>query len=497
MANDPKVTPETGVLDINGRLKVHDAVHAGEVPSYSQTVSLVNLIVLNDVVVSTQTDFEALFDGTKLENISIYLKKKTDQTSVNDGDYSFLLDNEIPLGSNVSIQSNGAIVRRNDESARFITSYKHTMSATSATNVFTVLSAPDDFNVGDILYWDQTSTNNTNPSSNYRQHYTIVDITGMDITVNIDIEGITASGNIYSLTERIDTNGWIFDGYGGVNGLPGGLEVSNDGGAFNVEYCGNSKFNAEVTNSLLSALSGHNGGAYYGGNTTFNLEINNVNNCATQSILSGGGGLSHISHSDINNISFCSSSNGGGLYSICESNINNISNSIASAGGGIHTIFNSKVTNITYNTANSGGGIQNAYNSLLTNISKCKALTGTGGGVSHAFLCEIDTITFCDANYGGGVSSGDDNNITNINRCNATVQGGGVYGEEYSTINGVEYCSAGGNGKAIGSCNYVTILGHVNRTNTTDINIQNCLSSNILATVGNTNRSDSNVSITY
>ena len=400
-----------GIVNTNLNADMVDGYHAEE-------------FFEHDIVILTQTEFDAVFTGTISENTSIFIKKK---------ETPYLLNNAVVLSSNVRITSDGAIVNRGSATARFSTTYKNltTYAGGGAIGETTFnRNAGVPFVAGDSI----VHTGN--------KFYTVVSDTttesvGGTVTISTPVKDIPISGSIYSCQHSIYTDGWIFDGQGNVNGLgpsTGAFTFDGHGGAFNLAFCVNSTFKAEVRNCAL--MSGWTGGAYSGDHSlgslgTYNLIIENISNCTAES----GGGCASCNYSTISNISYCTASHGGGGCYLCESStISNIYGCTATGGGGgCHGCYYSTISNISYcSAADVGGGCYSCEYSTISNIRYCSAESGGGGGC-HG--CNYSTIS-------------------NINNCSAAISGGGCYGCNYSTISNISYCSAATTGGGCHGCYY-------------------------------------------
>lgn len=373
-----------------------------------------SISIQTDKVIRNQTDFAALFDGTDLEDVSIFLKN-------NGTPYELTNAGSIKLKNNVKIYSDGAIVNRADISARFHTTFKETLGIASATGaIFTMDSDPSSvFYPGDIVHTSHDDT-----------FYQIENTDSTTVTVDRNISNSGSYGsseNLRSCTTGIHTKGWTFDGQNNVNGLGGAIGTFvGSGGAFNIQYCADSVFEAIVSNSKVSA----DGGAYYGNITTFNIDIFNVDNC---SALSSGGGVAYCTYSNISKIKNCSAvSSGGGVLFSHYSSISDISwCSSSGSGGGISGCDYSKISNISDCNANNGGGCYGCNYGIITNVPNCSATT-TGGGIS---TCDGSTYL---GNFGGCTAATNDH--INASTGWATASAGAsnlcyVQGGSYQTIN--------------------------------------------------------------
>lgn len=449
------------LVDTNGYV-VADYLRSAAVPVY-------------DYVITTQAQFDAVFcSGAHLENQSIFIHRLASNAP-------YYLNYEIKLGSNVTIHGDGALVYKNETGARFVTraTGTYTMQYTTDTytesthsDIFTFASNPSSiFSVGDyVVAANQSSRTSTLICYVLGQ---VIAVSSTIVTVQrMNTNSAATSNSLFLIrcVSNINISGWTFNGRGNVNNRGGNITFSGYGGAFDITWCVNSRFDLEVTNCVASR-----GGAYStissSGNklytACYNLDIKNINNCSGTS---QGGGIYNISYSRMSDITNCSANHGGGVCSVYHSFISDIHRCSAnSCGGGIDECYNCNVYNIRLCQAGvGGGGIHSCYNSHISNIHYCQVYGSSssdrhGGGIYYLVNSVVDTITNCKVinagsgrALGGGISVSIGSMISSVDTCSARTvsghaMGGGVFGGSMNTITTVCYCTTySASGRSIG-----------------------------------------------
>ncbi len=364
------------------------------------------------IVISTQAEFTALFsNGATLTNTNIFLKK----TSL---DY-FVLYYVVNLGSNCRILSDGAIVRRGNNTAKF------TAIATSTTWIENIHL--------EGWYFDGQG-------------------------------GITHTGHTGNTTSTGTGGSFIVSGRGGflsmeyVKNSKFLCHVSNCratyGGAYNSLYTNSSKNNVYANISYCYASS--NGGAcHYTSYSTFS----NINYCSAGTL---GGACYICSKSDFSNINYCHADTSGGACYDCEkSTFTDITFCSADVGGGAcHTCAKSTFINISHCSATNGGGAcSTCEHSTFSNLLYCTT-DSFGGACYNCDQSTFSNIRNCTAGSNGGACSNCDYaTITAISECTAdSGYGGACYGCHNSLISMIHSCSANIGG-ACAYCNYTVFIG--------------------------------------
>lgn len=399
--------------------------------------------LLGENLVTTQDEFDRLFNGTIPANTSIFLKKKSTP---------YLLNYAVALSSGVKITSDGAVVNRNSATARFSTTYKNsaTYSSGGAIGSKTITtSSHTPFEAGDIVSWNNV------------EFYTVASDTGTEIEITTPIIRTAAISTVFSFQRDILTEGWIFDGQNDVNNLGGDYSAgfSGNGGAFYLDYCANSKFLAEVRNCKATG----NGGAYacHIDYPTYNLKISNINNCSADL----GGGCAYISFSETSDIRHCTStSHGGGCYRCSSGKIFDISFCVSGAsGGGCYDCDWAEINAIKECSAVNGGGCFGSSYSKISNVTGCTS-SSTGGGCSGCDYCIISFVRSCTATgNGGGCYNCDNCVISNIIACTGS-SGGGCHTCANAFLSG--YFDNEGTVDNIASCSYMGQLTYINNAGT-------------------------------
>jgi hypothetical protein len=307
--------------------------------------------------ITSQVEFDTVFDGSTISDTTIYMLQ---------GNYT--LNNQIPVGSNVLIDSDpGTIITRG-----------------SGTDGFLLQ--------GTALSYIENVQFTRNWELNGNAIVTSVSIIGLDYVKNsifhcyvTNVVKNTGSGGAYN-----DSNGFSF-----------GLSIEN-----------------------ISNCQAPSGGAVSGLSQGFisptvpdvSSSIKNIYDCSATS--GGGGGCNNIRFCRIENIYNCSApGNGGGLSSVQFCNIKNIySNTATLAGGGISTAFYCVIDQIYNNEAGTfGGGISSADFCAISNIRGNDAIANSGGGLSNCNSCTIiNVFNNTSQTTGGGLHTCDFCKISNV-----------------------------------------------------------------------------------
>lgn len=336
-------------------------------------------------LITTQAEFDALFDGTLIEDSYIFLKSTGTP---------YILSNIIPIGSNVIIDGDVAIVNRGSATARF------TIAGGSGTEK------------KNIHFRDGWIFDGQGGQGSFGGSYNLTGVSGgfcnMDYVQDSSFECRVRNC-------RCDIGGAYK-----INNL---LNVSIK----NISYC----------------YANTNGGGVVGETTTdccLSCSIINVTNCVS---VGHGGGVYNTYDTDIKDVAYNevtgASSEGGGVYGAQRGRLVNIYRNDTQAGGkggGCSACLNSLFVDIFGNSAGTGGGCYGC-SGLFQKISDNEAVTDDGGG------CATCVGTFQDVRFniaaarGGGCYSCDDSVIDTVHNNTATGDGGGCHSCDDSQIKNV------------------------------------------------------------
>ena len=411
------ITSKT-IPSLNDLLVIEDNADSNNKKSIDFTSILNSEIYQYDYYITTQNEFDVLFDGTLLSNVSIFLKKTINQTNINDSiianRFSFELNNKLVLGNNVYINSDNAIVKVVTTGGVISTSSSISDTVSSVSNNTITVNDGSKFHVDDPI---MTSNHN---------YYNVISISGNILTVDSIVDTLNAITRIDVMIKNITLTNWTLDGFGGVHGMHGNNIYNNV--PISLSYCTRSLFditfiNFQTTEELIRPSSDL---------SCFNITINNIQHCIAEFI------IRMVSKCNINNILYCESSN-----SII---INNSYGIIHNVNGCTST--NSIIISMDYgiidkihNCTSGGGTINFMRYSHITDIYNCVS-TDNGGAVSNSSKCHISNIVKCSANNNGGaVYNCTYSSISNIHECSALL-GGGLYNVTDSIIDNIHDCVA-------------------------------------------------------
>ncbi len=380
------------------------------------------------VIVKTQADFDAVFNGSTLGGVIVYLRKKDDG--------AYLLNNNAPFGSDLIIDGDpGAVIQRGGY-------YRFTSTGTVEVPVENIHFTPNwlfDGNGG----WN-------------------VDYGG-DITMT--------EGGGFALLDYVKNS--VFE-----------CHVTNckthyHGSAY---YAANSSVSANNSIRNVHVNRSERSGAIYGieyaklENVTANYSVEDgggicsckcckITNVARNISGANGGGISDTSNSDITNVFLNSATgSGGGINGGIDNKTSNVYGNIATvSGGGCYQCERSTIDIVSGNNAQVGGGCYECKDCTITNVSKNTSSTN-GGGCSHCEDCTISNVTENTASRnGGGLAECISCSITNVHKNTATSEnGGGCYKCNNGTIANVrENTAAYGTAGGLYQCDGNSITGYV------------------------------------
>jgi len=346
-ANTSNMTALTGA--VNGVVSGL-STHANDSVIHVTSAEKAKLIYV-PTYVATQQEFDALFDGTTLENLNIYL--------VYTGT-SYELKNNIPIGSNLKIDSDpGVIVVRKGQ-------YRFHSTGTFGSNVKYV------------HFTDKWSFDGARATYTY--------------------SGSGGFANI-SYTEECKFETYVFD-----------CLVAGDGGAYYATTA--TTINNVIRN--IKNCEAVNGGACY--NCDYSI-ISNISNCQTTVGAANVGIVYSCNNSIISNISYSSPRSSVSNCDNCT-----ITNIHHSQRYGCYECDNCTITDI-YNNGEEGVllcencDISNVHNNGKIGVSSCNYCTITN--IHHnitmgVYNCNYCTITNIHHNTTNGVSTSNKCTITNI-----------------------------------------------------------------------------------
>lgn len=418
-------------------------------------------IFTNLTVITSQTEFDAVFDGTTLANKKIYLSSEGSP---------YLLGANIPFGSNLIIDADpGTFIQRDGL-------YRFNSTGTVGTPVrnihFTKNWSFD--GQGGIV----TSLPNSGGSTTYVGNGGFCALTYTEDSIfecevqNCDVTGI--GGGYYGdqnennlVIKNVHHNQTSGKG-GGVanvyrsliqniyNNTSNHTNPTAGGGVVTCYYCTiKDIYNNEVTDtsatgggvcdcdgSIIENVYGNiatgadqGGGVAYCSKCTISNVYQNtetgVTECDKSTITNIYNQTSRycVSGTDDAIISNIHSNSNTGVYGCTRSNISNVHNNAATNGAGCNLCQNSTISNVHNNTAEvDGGGCHNCDDCSFTDIYN--NIAGNNGGAGDGAACHDCDDSFFIGNFKGNTLGGSGVTVTIANCLNgaAWVDTGTIYG---------------------------------------------------------------------
>jgi hypothetical protein len=307
-------------------------------------------------IITSQVDFDNIFDGTTLENLDIFLVKK---------DTPYILNHAIPFGGNLIIDGNNA-------------------------EVFT--ASMYNFNsIGTIA----------NPIEN------------VYFTENWSVDGTRGTGPVFSTGGFANLRGIKNSRF--LTKVKN-CKVSTQGGGYRIFPEVGTAINIEIANVDGCESNSHGGGVSSGSPSVLSIQgcyIHDITNCISGS----GGGVYGIHQSKIENISYCSASSGGGGGGVegctyCEiNNIHHCEVANALSGGGVDNSIYCTISNVSDCSAaeslGQGGGCAFCHHCVFiglflnnaaptnNNLHDCQyGISFASDGVTSKVVTAVSTIAW-------------------------------------------------------------------------------------------------------
>ena len=390
---------------------------------------IINEIISSNVlpieIVDSQSAFDDVFTGSGIENRTIFIKRLTASAD-------YLLNSNVPIGSNTTIYSNGAIVERGGN-------FHFTAPGTSP-------AWKENIHMWGWTFDGQGGLGGFGGATTYSGDGGFIElfyVKDSSFTLKVRNSKISGSGGAYkgnSFTDNI-----IISNISYCDAADGGAcSTMHKSTMSYIDNCNATTttggacilcFDSTMFNISDCTATTH-GGAIQSPNDSV---MYNIKDCS--STLSGGA-VNSPSRCTIYNINDCSAgTTGGAVSTAARCDISNISGCTATTdGGACHNCDNCTITDIDLCVATvNGGGCNNCTTSNISNLRDCDATTGDGGGANGCTYCNIDNVVTCKstAGNGGGVSACTLGQISNINFCEAlTGNGGGAFECDNSTFLG-------------------------------------------------------------
>lgn len=384
-------------------------------------------------VISTQAEFDDVFDGTTVSNANIYIE-------IAGSPYSF--NNGVPFGSNLKIDSDpGVIIER---------AGLYTFSSTGSGG-----SRLENIEITDNITFDGKKATYTITTDG--GVFDISHVNNSKFQMNIIDSETSGDGGAYWAT--VDTNDNCI-----IKNISG-CEAYEGGGVWGV-------YNSKISNisSCTSSLTGNISDCL--GCLIEDVSDNtgtSINSCSNSTIANVYGdsvhGISNSSNCIISNVY----DNGSDGVSSCDKS--KITNVYGNGNRGVSGCTSSIITNIHDNTTDGVSGspssdISNVYDNGVDGVSGC-----TGSTISDVYsndrqgvyLCHDSTITNVSYNTTYGINNSNSCKITNIHNNSST----GVINSTGGTITHVtDNASPDANAGGCDNCDDSVFMGAF-RGNTT------------------------------
>ena len=383
-------------------------------------------ILDNIIVIRTQTQFDAVFDGSTLQNKSIYIENKGS---------AYTLAISIPFGSNLKIDAEpGVEIQKTSALTQFVSTGT---SGTPISNIYFTNTWTFDGNKGSYVF----SGNGGFTEIKYVE----------DSIFECYVKNCKCTGNGGAYADSIGLSGKNII----IRNIDG-CEANYGGGVYFVGY---SKI--EEVKNCVSSLDG--GGLHNCGECI-------ISNVYSNTAGTNGGGLVFCDNCTISNVysNTATSGNGGGLAGCDNCTISNVHTNTAIQGGGLYNCDECKISHVHDNNATytgsttglGGGGLSHCDDCDISHVYS-NTSTWSGGGLTNCNRCNISHVYDNSSSVdGGGLHSCNNCSITYVYD-NTSLAGGGLYFCSECTIKHV-YANAAtsGNGGGANDCPSCVFLGN-------------------------------------